>query len=129
VTAKTSGSSDPSGGIVSRTIDFGDGATSTAVTASHTYNTAGTFTVTLSVTDYVDPTATTSQAVMANPPLLWTSGLSTAGARPEQSRRARPASFSGRQSPARCRLNQHHSGSLASGRKQARRIVVQNFAL
>jgi acid phosphatase len=67
VTANSSGSSDTNGGIVSRTIDFGDGTTSTAVTATHTYNKAGTFTVKLSVTDNLGLTATASQTVMVNP--------------------------------------------------------------
>jgi PKD repeat protein len=63
VTADSSASSDPNGGIVSRIIDFGDGTTSTAVTAPHTYNTAGTFTVTLSVTDDLHLTSTASDTV------------------------------------------------------------------
>ena len=38
-------------GTLTFAIDFGDGSTSTAATARHTYNTAGTFTITATVTD------------------------------------------------------------------------------
>jgi PKD repeat protein len=64
VTADSSASSDPNGGIASRIIDFGDGTTSTAVTATHTYNSAGTFTVTLSVADNLSLTSSTSDTVV-----------------------------------------------------------------
>jgi PKD repeat protein len=46
-----SGSSDPDGTIVGQAWDFGDGQTGTGATPSHTYAQAGTFTVSLTVTD------------------------------------------------------------------------------
>jgi PKD repeat protein len=67
VTADSSASSDPNGGLVSQLIDFGDGTTSTAVTATHTYNTAGAFNVNLSVTDKLGLTASTSKTVTVQP--------------------------------------------------------------
>ena len=46
-----SASSDSDGSIVSSAWDFGDGSTGTGSTASHTYATAGTYSVSLTVTD------------------------------------------------------------------------------
>jgi len=47
----TDDSTDSDGSIASRAWDFGDGGTSTAADPSHTYGAAGTYTVTLTVTD------------------------------------------------------------------------------
>jgi phosphatidylinositol-3-phosphatase len=68
VTADSSGSTDPNGGVVSQLIDFRDGTTSTTVTATHTYNTAGTFSVSLSVTDKLGLTSSTSKTVTVQAP-------------------------------------------------------------
>jgi PKD repeat protein len=48
--------------------DFGDGGTGTGVTASHTYVTAGTYTVRLRVTDDAGATGSTSSAVTVTAP-------------------------------------------------------------
>lgn len=58
-----SGSSDPDGTIASYIWDFGDGASADGVTASHVYISAGTFTVTLTVTDSNGSTATDTAIV------------------------------------------------------------------
>ncbi|MEZ5249826.1 MAG: PKD domain-containing protein, partial [Ilumatobacteraceae bacterium] len=59
-----SGSSDPDGTIVSYAWDFGDGASGSGATTSHTYAAAGTYTVGLVVTDDDGATATISQEVL-----------------------------------------------------------------
>ena len=69
VTVDGSGSSDPDGTIASYAWDFGDGATADGATASHTYAAAGTFTVTLTVTDNAGATGTTATPVtVVQPP-------------------------------------------------------------
>jgi PKD repeat protein len=47
----TDGSTDGDGTIASRSWAFGDGTTSSQTNPSHAYGTAGTYTVTLTVTD------------------------------------------------------------------------------
>jgi PKD repeat protein len=63
VSFSSSGSYDSDGSIVSYYWQFGDGATSTAANPSHTYAVAGTYNVTLTVTDnggLTDDDATTA---------------------------------------------------------------------
>ncbi|HET8890140.1 MAG TPA: PKD domain-containing protein [Candidatus Angelobacter sp.] len=67
VTASTSGSTDPDGSVVSSTINFGDGsATVSGPSASHTYSTAGTYTITATVTDNLGATASNSAAIVVS---------------------------------------------------------------
>jgi PKD repeat protein len=64
VTASTVGSTDVDGNIARTTINFGDGsAIVSAVSASHSYLTAGTFIVTATVTDNLGATASQSAIV------------------------------------------------------------------
>jgi PKD repeat protein len=51
VTFDASTSYDPDGAVVSYTWEFGDGTTSTGITAAHSYAMEGSYTVTLQVTD------------------------------------------------------------------------------
>lgn len=59
-------SSDPDGVIVSYAWNFGDGTTSTDPNPVKTYNSAGTFTVVLTVTDNSGLTGTSSVVITAN---------------------------------------------------------------
>ena len=58
VTFDGSGSSDSDGTVVSYTWQFGDGSTGTGVTPTHAYSGAGTFVVSLTVTDDGGATST-----------------------------------------------------------------------
>ncbi len=59
----TSNSSDPDGFIRQERWSFGDGAQASGSRAFHTYSSAGTYTVTLRVTDNRGATTTTSQRI------------------------------------------------------------------
>ena len=72
VTFDGSGSSDPDGTIVTYDWDFGDGATGTGVSPTHTYATDDVFTVSLTVTDDAGdtsgPATTTATIGLGNQP-------------------------------------------------------------
>ncbi len=61
-------SNDPDGTIVSWDWDFGDGETDAGATVTHVFQTAGSFTVTLIVTDDAGATATASADVTVTEP-------------------------------------------------------------
>jgi PKD repeat protein len=63
----TDGSSDSDGSIVSRSWNFGDNTTSTATSPSKSYTAAGTYTVSLTVTDNRGGTGTISHSVTVSP--------------------------------------------------------------
>jgi PKD repeat protein len=67
VTFDASDSSDPDGTIVSYEWDFGDGSTGADVLTSHTYESAGIFNVTLTVTDDLGATDTLQQEITVDP--------------------------------------------------------------
>lgn len=66
-TVNGAASTDPDGTIVSYAWQFGDGATATGISASHTYATAGTRTVRLTVTDNRGGTGMTTRQVTTTP--------------------------------------------------------------
>ncbi|MEU8272090.1 carbohydrate-binding protein [Sphaerisporangium sp. NPDC049002] len=63
VTFSSAGSSDPEGGALTYSWNFGNGATSTAANPSYTYTTNGTYTATLTVRDPQGLTGTASVIV------------------------------------------------------------------
>lgn len=67
ITASTAASSDVDGTVVASTINFGDGtAPVSGSSASHTYSTAGTYTITGTVTDNLGATASKSAAIVVS---------------------------------------------------------------
>ncbi|GGC16506.1 PKD domain-containing protein [Cellulomonas carbonis] len=68
VTVDGSASSDPDGTVVAHAWDFGDGATASGATAEHAYDAAGTYDVTLTVTDDDGATGSTTQQVTVTAP-------------------------------------------------------------
>ncbi|SNR41381.1 PKD domain-containing protein [Blastococcus mobilis] len=64
VTFDGSGSADPDGTIQGYAWDFGDGATGEGATVTHTYGTAGTYPVRLTVTDDAGASGTVTRSVM-----------------------------------------------------------------
>jgi PKD repeat protein len=67
ITASTATSTDPDGSIVASTINFGDGsAPVSGSSASHSYGTAGTYTITGTVTDNLGATASKSVAIVVS---------------------------------------------------------------
>ena len=77
ITFDGTGSSDPDGDALVHSWDFGDGSQATSATPTHTYQAAGTFTVTLSVHDQHDGThtvTTTAAIAAANQPPIANAG-------------------------------------------------------
>ena len=82
-----SSSSDPEGPLASYAWNFGDGATGTGVTASHTYTAVGNYIATLTVTDAGGLPATTTRTVTVTnapntPPTAAFSATPTTGPAP-----------------------------------------------
>jgi PKD repeat protein len=67
ITASAANSSDSDGTIASTIISFGDGSSATAVSASHQYKTAGTYTVKATVTDNMGASSSTIATVVVKP--------------------------------------------------------------
>jgi PKD repeat protein len=69
LTFSGSGSSDPDGQIVTYAWDLGDGTTASAVEVSHSYNAAGAYQVTLTVTDNGGLSDSATQTVQVTEPV------------------------------------------------------------
>jgi len=72
VSFDASGSTDPDGTIASYSWNFGDGGTGSLVKVNHTYSTAGTYLVTLVVTDNLGATGSQAQNVSVTSPPSFT---------------------------------------------------------
>ncbi|MEM7220381.1 MAG: PKD domain-containing protein [Pseudomonadota bacterium] len=70
ITVDGSGSSDSDGTVVGYTWSFGDGFNGSGQSLFHTYLVDGTYTITLTVTDEDGASASTTQTVVADPPVL-----------------------------------------------------------
>jgi len=66
ISASTAGSTSPGGTITASSINFGDGTVVSATTASHTYRTGGTFTVTGTVTNNAGLSSSASNNVTSS---------------------------------------------------------------
>ena len=64
----TDGSTDPDGAVTAWSWNFGDGATATTKSPSHTYAASGTYTVGLTVTDNLGATGSTTRTVTVTAP-------------------------------------------------------------
>jgi PKD repeat protein len=73
-----SGSSDPDGTITSYAWNFGDGTTGSGPTVSHTYATAGTYPITLTVTDNGGATGIQSKSLTVIQPSMHVGDLDRA---------------------------------------------------
>src|SRR5205823_5894341 len=85
VTATTATSSDPDGSIASSIIDFGDGTAVSGPSATHTYSTPGTYTVTATVYDNLNASAKATQIVTVAqnvPPVVTLAVTPSAGTAP-----------------------------------------------
>ncbi|WP_369258286.1 LamG-like jellyroll fold domain-containing protein, partial [Geodermatophilus amargosae] len=81
VSVDGSSSTDAEGALAAHAWDFGDGATGTGATASHTYAAAGTYQVTLTVTDAAGTAGTVTRPVTVTaPPAPPTTGAVAADA-------------------------------------------------
>jgi PKD repeat protein len=84
-TFNASGSSDPDGTIASYAWAFGDAATGSGATVSHTFVAGGTYTVTLTVTDNAAATGTQAQGVTVAPPEMHVGDLDRASSSQQSS--------------------------------------------
>ena len=85
VTASTASSSDPDGSVQSSIINFGDGTAASGPSASHTYSTPGSYTVTATVYDNLGASATATQIVTVSankPPVAALTVTPTSGIAP-----------------------------------------------
>ena len=74
-TFRSLGASDPDGNLLTYNWNFGDGTTGTGTVVTHTYSTAGTFSVELTVGDGMETSSTTGNVVVGTLTGLWRGAL------------------------------------------------------
>jgi PKD repeat protein len=117
-------SSDPGTAIISYLWSFGDGASTSGATATHTYARAGAYPVTLSVTNNLGLTdVSTEQVTVAH-------GLPTAviSDRPAQPVRGRPVRFTGSSSHAADETFLSYTWRFGDGSSAAGRAPTHTYA-
>jgi PKD repeat protein len=77
VAASAAASTDADGSITSTIISFGDGSSASAVSASHQYKLAGTYTVQAAVTDNLGASSSTIATVVVKPQFVTISSPTT----------------------------------------------------
>jgi PKD repeat protein len=77
VAASAAASTDADGSITSTIISFGDGSSASAVSASHQYKLAGTYTVQATVTDNLGASSSTIATVVVKPQFVTISSPTT----------------------------------------------------
>ena len=104
----SSGSNDPDGSIIGYAWDFGNGQTASGTATQANYTVAGTYTVTLTVTDNRGAKGTATETIVVDPP-----GRGPGPGPPPVQRRRSDLRFDGNTNGTNLRVSVTPSGSPA----------------